>query len=66
MNMAKALSGGNSSNIGELKEGFLKGFKEAEKAWGGKLPEISQKTYDEVLKRFDEWENESKQQSIEK
>ena len=44
----------------------MKGFKEAEKAWGGKLPEISQKTYDEVLKRFDEWENESKQQSIEK
>lgn len=66
MNMAKALSGGDSSNIGELKEAFLKGFKEAEKAWGGKLPEISQKTYDEVLRRFDEWENESNQQSIEK
>lgn len=35
INMAKALSGGDSSKINELKEGFLKGFKEAEKAWGG-------------------------------
>ncbi len=61
MNMAKALSGGDTSKIGELKEGFLKGFKEAEKAWGGELPDISKKTYDEVLKRFDEWENSSKE-----
>lgn len=63
MNMAKALSGGDTSKIGELKEGFLKGFKEAEKAWGGELPDISKKTYDEVLKRFDEWESSSKEQA---
>lgn len=62
MNMAKALSGGDSSKIGELRDGFIKGFKEAEKAWGGELPEISQKTYDEVMKRFDEWENSSKEE----
>lgn len=62
MNMAKALSGGDSSKIGELRDGFLKGFKEAEKAWGGELPDISKKTYDEVLKRFDEWENSSKEE----
>ena len=61
--MAKALSGGDSSKIGKLKEGFLKGFKEAEKAWGGELPDISKKTYDEVLKRFDEWENSSKEKA---
>jgi hypothetical protein len=24
--------------------------------WGGELPEISGKTYDEVMKGFDEWE----------
>lgn len=63
INMAKALSGGDSSKIGKLKEGFLKGFKEAEKAWGGELPDISKKTYDEVLKRFDEWENSSKEKA---
>lgn len=59
INMAKALSGGDSSKINELKEGFLKGFKEAEKAWGGELPNICKKTYDEVLRRFDEWENQA-------
>lgn len=59
INMAKALSGGDSSKINELKEGFLKGFKEAEKAWGGELPDICKKTYDEVLRRFDEWENQA-------
>ena len=59
INMAKALSGGDSSKITELKEGFLKGFKEAEKAWGGELPDICKKTYDEVLSRFDEWENQA-------
>ncbi|MDO5516955.1 MAG: hypothetical protein Q4F66_05325 [Clostridium sp.] len=63
MNMAKALSNGDSSKIGELRDSFLKGFKEAEKAWGGELPDISQKTYDEVLKRFDEWENSSKEET---
>lgn len=62
MNMAKALSGGDTSKIKELRDGFIKGFKEAEKAWGGELPEISKKTYDEVLKRFDEWENPNKEQ----
>lgn len=60
LNMAKSLANGDSSKIDELKEGFLKGFKEAEKVWGGELPDISKKTYDEVLKRFDEWKNESK------
>lgn len=63
MNMAKALSGGDTSKISELRDGFLKGFKEAEKAWGGELPEISKKTYDEVLKRFDEWENSDKKKT---
>lgn len=64
INMAKALSGGDSSKIAELKEGFLKGFKEAEKAWGGELPDICKKTYDEVLSRFDEWENQDKRELI--
>ncbi|WP_293976562.1 hypothetical protein [uncultured Clostridium sp.] len=59
INMAKALSGGDSSKISELKEGFLKGFKEAEKVWGDELPDICKKTYDEVLSRFDEWENQA-------
>lgn len=58
MDMAKALSGGDSSKLSILKEAVEKGFKEAEKQWGGKLPSICNDTRDEVMKRFDDWENE--------
>ncbi len=58
MDMAKALSGGDPSKAGELKDAVIKGFKEAEKAFGTKLPQISYDTYDEIMKRFDEWEKE--------
>jgi hypothetical protein len=57
VDFAKALSGGDKSKIEALKNAVLEGFKEAEKVLG-KLPEISQKTYDRVLELFDEWENE--------
>jgi hypothetical protein len=42
--------------IGELKNAIIQGFKEAKKEFGGKLPDISQRTYDEVMKKLDEWE----------
>lgn len=35
------------------KEGILRGFKEAEKIWGGKLPEISQKTIEKATQAVD-------------
>jgi hypothetical protein len=53
---AKAVSGNDKTKIGELKEAIIQGFKEAEKAFGGKLPDISQSTYDEVMKQLDQWE----------
>lgn len=59
LDFAKALSGGDPSKAEELKNAVLKGFKEAEKAWGGELPEISQKTLDKVLKGFEEWTSSS-------
>jgi len=42
-------------------DGFKKGFKQAEKTWGGELPEISKKTYDAVLKKFDDLINGTSQ-----
>ena len=36
-------------------EAFEKGFKEATKTWGKKLPDISQNTRDAVLKKFDDY-----------
>ncbi|MBF0235812.1 MAG: hydrogenase-4 component G [Desulfamplus sp.] len=36
------------------REGMLRGFQEAEKAWGGKLPEISYETMEKSLGAIDE------------
>ncbi len=36
------------------REGVLKGFKEAEKAWGGKLPEITYETLTKSLGAIDD------------
>lgn len=55
LDFAKAICGGDPDKIEEMRDAFEKGFKQAEKTWGGKLPEISQKTYDATLKKFDDW-----------
>ena len=57
---AKALTGGDPAKAEKMREAFKKGYEEAEKAWGGKLPELSQKTYDATMKLFDDWANEGK------
>ena len=56
---AKALTGGDPAKAEEMREAFKKGYAEAEKAWGGALPELSQKTYDATMKLFDDWANEA-------
>ncbi len=56
MDMAIALSGGDTEKAATLKTAMLKGFDEAGVAFGGKLPDISQRTKDELLTRFDYWE----------
>lgn len=55
MDMAKALSGGDESKIAVLREAVEKGFGAAAGKMGGKLTDISSQTYDEVMKRFDDW-----------
>ena len=57
VDFAIALSGNDPSKAEELLDAFKKGFDEATKAWGKKLPDISQKTYDAVLSKFDAWKN---------
>lgn len=59
VDFAKALAGNDASKISTLKEAFVKGYKQAEKTWGGKLPAISQQTYDAVFEKFDAWEKEA-------
>ncbi|PKM51729.1 MAG: hypothetical protein CVV02_05560 [Firmicutes bacterium HGW-Firmicutes-7] len=57
IDFAKALSGGDPSKADMLLKAFKKGYKEAEKLWGGELPEISKKTYELTLEKFDNWAN---------
>jgi hypothetical protein len=54
VDFANALTGGDPSKIEEMREAFKKGFKQATKAWGGDLPDISQQTYDAVMEKFDQ------------
>lgn len=60
MDMAKALSGGDKSKISLLKDAVKKGFDAAGMEFndGAGLPEICNKTYDEIMKRFDDWQKE--------
>lgn len=58
---AKALSGGDPSKIELLKNSIEEGYKAAEKAWGGELPEISKKTQEATLKGLDDWAKEASQ-----
>lgn len=60
LDFAKALSGGDSSKAEQLLDAFKKGFEEATKTWGKELPDISQRTYDAVLEKFETWKNEGK------
>ena len=60
IDFAKALTGGDPDKIEEMREAFKKAYKQAEKTWGGELPEISKKTYDAVLSKFDKWAEEAK------
>ncbi len=58
IDFALALTGGDTSKLEGMKEAFKKGYEQAEKTWGGELPEISQKTFDAVLEKFDKLMNE--------
>ena len=57
---AKALSGGDPAKADEMLEAFKKGFQQATGAWGRDLPDISNRTYDAVVKKMDAWKNEGK------
>lgn len=55
LDFAKALSGNDPEKADLLLDAFKKGFQEATKSWGDKLPDISQRTYDAVVEKFDAW-----------
>lgn len=59
LDFAKALTGGDPSQIEKMRSAFEKGFKMATKTWGGSLPDISQRTYEAVQKGFDDMAREA-------
>lgn len=59
LDFAKALTGGDPSQIEKMRDAFKKGFEQATGAWGKELPDISHQTYDAVMKGFDNWAEES-------
>lgn len=60
LDFAKALTGGDPAKAEEMRKAFEKGFKLATKSWGQDLPDISNRTYDAVMKGFDEWAGTAK------
>lgn len=54
LDFATALTGGDPDKIEDMRKAFEKGYKQAEKTWGGELPDISKQTYDAVMKGFDD------------
>ena len=65
LDFAKALSGDDPDKADAMLEAFKKGFEQATKAWGDKLPDISQRTYDAVVEKFNKWKNGTEDASTE-
>lgn len=59
LDFANALTGGDPAQLEKMRDAFKKGYEQAEKTWGGTLPEISQKTYDAVMEGFDKLAKEA-------
>lgn len=62
---AKALCGGDPSKVGLMRSAIEDGYKAAEKAWGGELPELCKKTQEATLKGLDDWAKEAVSGSVE-
>lgn len=56
---AKAVSGGDTGKLDKLRSAIDAGYKAAEKAFGGQLPEISKRTMELVTSKLDAWEKEA-------
>ncbi|MFV0504527.1 MAG: hypothetical protein ACK5LT_11290 [Lachnospirales bacterium] len=60
LDFATAIAGDDPKKLSEMKKAFQDGFDAATEAWGDELPQISQDTYDAVMKGFEELENKGK------
>ncbi len=69
MKMAKALAGDDPTKIDILRDAVIKGFEGATGLLGKNsledMPEITNKTYENVMKQFDDWKNSYNQEVTE-
>lgn len=54
VDFATALAGDDPKQLEKMRDAFKKGFDQATSTWGKKLPDISQRTYQAVMDKFDE------------
>ncbi len=61
VDFAIAISGGDKSKLSELISAIDKGFAAAKDDLGGKLPDISQQTYDATMEKLNNWANSTEE-----
>ena len=57
VSMAIALSGGDTAKADEMMAAIEKGYKQATRAWGEKLPQICQYTLEATRQKMNDWKN---------
>ena len=63
IDFANALTGGDPDKIEDMREAFKKGYEQAQETWGGELPDISKRTYEAVMEKFDKMAEDAKKAS---
>ena len=53
VDFAIALAGDDKEKLSKMMDAFKQGYAQAEKTWGGELPEISKKTFDATIEKFE-------------
>lgn len=59
IDFATALTGGDPDKIEDMREAFKQGYEKATETWGKELPELSKKTYEAVMAKFDKMAEEA-------
>jgi len=58
VDFAKSISGGDKSKLALIRDAIDEGFEQAKEFMGGKLPEITDTTYELIQEKLDAWEEE--------
>ncbi len=53
IDFAVALAGDDKDKLSKMMDAFKEGYAQAEKTWGGELPEISKRTFDATINKFE-------------